>query len=286
MKLTAILPLKVRLFALHKVSQVKRWILGRNIEALLVDSYNGRLLVEVEDQAVGRTLILNGEYEREEIERLLSYIRKTSNVLVVGGHVGTIVIPLAKNCQSVTAIEANPRTFRLLTLNLLINGCINVQAVNVAANDKQEKLQFLLNRTNSGGSKRMPVVRDYLYFSDAPEVIEIKSGPLDELLRDAQFDVVVMDIEGSEYFALRGMPRLLACARVLAMEFIPHHLRNVSGITIAQLLEQVEPYFTNLFIPTKKVTAGRDQFHALLQEMYERNESGSLIFTKDPKQAR
>jgi len=285
-KLTAILPLKVRLFALHKVSQVKRWILGRNIEALLVDSYNGRLLVEVEDQAVGRTLILNGEYEREEIERLLSYIRKTSNVLVVGGHVGTIVIPLAKNCQSVTAIEANPRTFRLLTLNLLINGCINVQAVNVAANDKQEKLQFLLNRTNSGGSKRMPVVRDYLYFSDAPEVIEIKSGPLDELLRDAQFDVVVMDIEGSEYFALRGMPRLLACARVLAMEFIPHHLRNVSGITIAQLLEQVEPYFTNLFIPTKKVTAGRDQFHALLQEMYERNESGSLIFTKDPKQAR
>jgi FkbM family methyltransferase len=280
-KLTAILPLKIRLFALHKVSQVKRWILGRSIEALLVDSYNGSLLVDVEDQAVGRSLILSGEYEREEIERLLSYVSNTSAVLVVGGHVGTIVIPLAKNCQSVTAIEANPRTFRLLKLNLLINGCMNVQAMNVAANDKQEKLQFLLNRTNSGGSKRMPVVRDYMYFSDEPDVIEIESGPLDEMLRGAQFEVIVMDIEGSEYFALRGMPRLLTGARVLAMEFIPHHLRNVSGVTIAQLLEQVDPYFTYLFIPNKKITVSKARFHALLQEMYERNESGNLIFTKE-----
>ena len=158
---------------------------------------------------------------------------------------------------------------------------MNVDAMNVAANDKEEELQFLLNRTNSGGSKRMPVIRDYMYFSDAPEVIAIKSGPLDQLLLNAQFDVVVMDIEGSEYFALRGMSRLLACARVLAMEFIPHHLKNVSGITIPQLLEQVDPYFTILFIPTKQVTVSRDQFHSLLQEMYERNESGSLIFTKE-----
>ncbi len=279
--LAAIVPLPIRLFVSHKLSQIKRWILGRNIEALLVDSYNGLFLVDVEDQEVGRTLVVGGEYGRDEIERLLSYTNKTSAVLVVGGHIGAIVVPLAKNCQSVTAIEANPRTFRLLNLNLLINDCSNVHALNVAANDKQEQIQFLLSRTNSGGSKRMPLVRDYMYFADAPEVIEINSAPLDELLRDSQFDVVVMDIEGSEYFALRGMPRLLASARVLSMEFIPHHLRNVSGITIAQLLKQVDPYFTKLFVPTKNVTVGKDRFYTLLQKMYERDESDcGLIFTK------
>ncbi len=90
-----------------------------------------------------------------------------------------------------------------------------------------------------------------------------------------------MDIEGSEYFALRGMPKLLASAHVLSIEFIPHHLRNVSGITVAQLLEQVDPYFTRMSIPTRGVTVGKDRFHTLLQEMYERDESDSgLIFTK------
>jgi hypothetical protein len=120
-----------------------------------------------------------------------------------------------------------------------------------------------------------------MYFSDAPEVIKIKSEPLDEVFPDSQFDVVIMDIEGSEYFALRGMPRLLAGTRVLSMEFIPHHLRNVSGITIRQLAEQIDPYFTKLFIPTKNLTVGQDQFLPLLQEMYDRDESDSgLIFLK------
>ncbi len=180
-----------------------------------------------------------------------------------------------------TAIEANPRTFRLLRLNLQINNCANVHVLNVAANDKREPLQFLLNRTNSGGSKRMPLARDYAYFADSPEIMEIESAPLDELLHDSQFDVVIMDIEGSEYHALRGMPRLLASVRVLSMEFIPHHFRNVSGITIAQLVEQLDPYFTKLFIPTKNITVGKDRFSILLQDMYDRDECDSgLIFTK------
>ncbi|MGB8729892.1 MAG: FkbM family methyltransferase [Candidatus Sulfotelmatobacter sp.] len=281
MNLSPILPLSLRLFASNKVSQLRRRILGRNIEALLINSYNGLFLVDVQDQAVGRDLIRSGEYAREEVERLLSYTKKTTTVLVVGGHIGTIVVPLAKNCQSVTAIEANPRTFKLLKLNLLINGCVNVDAMNVAANDKQEELQFLLSRTNSGGSKRMPLVRDYMYFSDSPEVIKIQSTRLDELLCGSQFDVIVMDIEGSEYFALRGMQGLLASANLLSIEFIPHHLRNVSGITVAQFLEQVDPHFTKMLIPTKDVTVSKDRFHTLLQEMYERDESdSSLIFMK------
>jgi FkbM family methyltransferase len=277
----AVLPLSLRLFTSHKISQVRKWILGRGIQALLVNSYNGLLLVDVEDQAVGRDLIRCGEYARNEIERLLYYTAKTSRVLVVGAHIGTTVVPLAQHCQAVTAIEANPHTFQLLKLNLLINGCVNVHAVNVAANDKQEELQFLLSRTNSGGSKRMPLVRDYIYFSDLPEVITTKSTRLDDLLCGSKFDLIVMDIEGSEYFALRGMPRLLANTQVLSMEFIPHHLRNISGATVAQLLEGVDPYFTRMFVPTRDITVGKDRFHTVLQEMYDRDESdSSLIFVK------
>jgi FkbM family methyltransferase len=256
-------------------------VLGPYTEALLINSYNGSFLVDVEDQMVGDRLISDGEYERNEVERILSYTNESSNVLVVGGHIGTIVVPLAKKCRSVTVIEANPQTFRLLSLNLVINKCSNAEAFNVAANDKREQIQFLLNRSNSGGSKRMPLIRNYMYFSDSPEVTRVDSVRLDELLKEHEFDVIVMDIEGSEYFALRGMQDILAKSRALSMEFTPHHLRNVSGITVERLLQEITPHFNNMFVPTRNITVSKDRFNGTLQEMYDREErDDGIIFTK------
>ena len=73
-----------------------------------------------------------------------------SRVLVVGAHVGTLAIPLAQLAANVIAIEANPRTFELLTLNVAINAVTNCRCINIAASDSNEPIQFLLSRTNSG----------------------------------------------------------------------------------------------------------------------------------------
>jgi len=59
----------------------------------------------------------------------------------------------------------------------------------------------------------MPQVRDYAYFYDSPEVTSVASHPLDEVLGDAAIDVILMDIEGSEYSALGGMQRISAAPR-------------------------------------------------------------------------
>lgn len=48
----------------------------------------------------------------------------------------------------------------------------------------------------------MPAIRDPIYFHDNPDVITIPASPLDDLLPDQRFDVVIMDIEGSEHQAL------------------------------------------------------------------------------------
>jgi FkbM family methyltransferase len=125
------------------------------------------------------------------------------------------VIPLSGLCKKVVAIEANPTTFGLLEINLRINDVRNCRALNVAASDRKETLQFIINRTNSGGSKRMPVIRDYRYFYDNPETIQVPAVPLDDLFRDEAIDLIVMDIEGSEYFALKGMQTILSRANVL-----------------------------------------------------------------------
>jgi FkbM family methyltransferase len=226
-------------------------------------------------------LELNGQHEWSEIETIASYLTRDDDLLIVGAHIGLTVIPLAPRCRSVTAVEASPRNFELLKWNLAINGIHNVNALNIAASDKRERLQFVMSRGNTGGSKRMPVVHDDRYFFDSPQIASLDAAPLDEILPTLSPIVILMDIEGSEYFAIRGMHRLLSCAKVLAMEFLPHHLRNVTGVTVEELLRHL-PRFAQLIVPSKNLTVEPSRFYDVLQEMYERDEGDEgIIFLKE-----
>ena len=280
MRMSDMLP-RLKLLALGGTNRLRRRILGASTQALLVESRNGLFLVDVEDLYVGRHLSAQGEYGSAEIERLKQHVDMEADVLIVGAHVGSVAIPISHYCRSVTAIEANPRTCRLLRLNVLANERSNVGVINIAASDKKENLQFVMSRVNSGGSKRMPLTREYMYFYDSPEIATVRADRLDDLLKGTRFNAVFMDIEGSEYFALRGMQKILDAARVLFMEFVPHHLKNVSGASVDQLLELIKPHFSTLFVPSKNSTVSKDQFGDVLQEMYDRQQSDdSIVFTK------
>jgi hypothetical protein len=90
-----------------------------------------------------------------------------------------------------------------------------------------------------------------------------------------------MDIEGSEYFALGGMQHILSLASVLFIEFIPHHLRDVSAVSVDQLLERISPHFSMLYVPSLDITASRDQFGSVLQAMYDREQvDEGIVFRK------
>jgi FkbM family methyltransferase len=270
-----------KLKLVRAMSATRRALMGSHVEAVLVRGDTGTYLVDVEDMTVGRRLARNGEYGAAELKRLLSVVTEQASVLFVGSHVGTLVVPASKHCREVIAIEANPRTFQLLRENLLLNECKNVQALNIAASDKNERIRFVLSRTNPGGSKRMPVVRDYAYFYDSPDVVSVEAHPLDEVLGDSRIDIILMDIEGSEYFALGGMQQILSRASVLFMEFIPHHLRNVSGVSVDQLLALIRPHFSTMFVPSLEITASNDRFGDVLQSMYDRERSDDgIVFTK------
>jgi FkbM family methyltransferase len=277
-----LVPQRLKLFVLARLASLRRLAVGRKTRALLVESNQGPLLVGVEDMQVGRKLSSEGVYSSAELTRLLALVTAQSDVLVLGGHVGALAIPLSKACRSLTVMEPNPDTYRLLELNLLINSCHNVRALNLAAGDKREKLSFLASKTNSGGSKRLPVHRDYRYFYDQPDVISVAADRLDDVFPGSSFDVIVMDIEGSEYFALQGMPRLLASARILAMEFVPHHLTYVAGVSVSEFVDRLEPFFDQLFIPGKDLTVHKEQFQAVLQQMFDKEEiEEGLIFSKE-----
>lgn len=256
-------------------------ILGSRVYALIVKSDNGLFAVDPEDYGIRRKLRTNAKYGLGEIEALKPHITSDSRVLNVGAHIGTLAIPISKLCKDVVAIEANPATYDLLMINIALNSAFNCQAINIAASDKDENIKFLLNRANSGGSKRVPKTKEFMYYYDNPEKISVKAVSLDKFLEEKDFDIVVMDIEGSEYFALQGMQEILSKCKLLIVEFLPHHLKNVSGVTVEQFLSVIEPHFSRLTIPSKRLVLGTSEFVSHLNKMYnlEQGDEG-IIFEK------
>jgi FkbM family methyltransferase len=255
--------------------------LGNGVKSVIVDSKNGILAVDPRDLEVGYKLRNYGSYGLDEITRINQLITTKSNVLIVGAHVGSLVIPIAKNCNKVVGIEANPNNFNLLKTNIHLNKAENVSIHNIAASSKQETIKFQMNIVNSGGSKRLPKNNEYMYRYDNPEVIEVQAHSLDDYLDENNFDLVLIDIEGSEYFAMQGMTKILANCNTLIVEFLPHHLKNVADVTVEQFLSLIPKQFTKLTIPSKNETHPTDIGGIVLQQMYNNKEGDDgLIFTK------
>ena len=88
--------------------------------------------------------------------------------------------------------------------------------------------------------------------------------------------------EGSEYFALKGMPGLLAHCRHLVVEFLPHHMSLVAGVTVPEFLATIPPRFVRLSVPSTGQQVGRDDFNAVLSDMMRQGQcDDGIIFSAE-----
>ena len=272
---------RINFFLMNRRSAKIGRRLGNGVKSVIVDSKNGMLAVDPRDLEVGYKLRKFGSYGLDEIARINELITSSSNVLIVGAHIGSIVIPISNHCNKVVAIEANPNNYKLLETNLHLNKSENITIHNIAASSKKETIEFQMNVVNSGGSKRVPKNNEYMYRYDNPEIIHFQAHSLDEYLDDENFDLVLIDIEGSEYFAMQGMEKILAKCNTLIIEFLPHHLKNVAGVAVEEFLSLIPEQFTKLTIPSKNETHPIDVGSAMLKQMYHLKEGDDgIIFTK------
>lgn len=264
------------------VAYFLRVFFGKRIAALIVKSKQGLYAVDLEDQGVGRRLLWSGGYGHRELSRLLPKLREDDRVLILGTHIGSVAIPIAQHVKELVGFEANPNTYQLLSVNLLLNKVENCRVYNLAVSDKKETLSFMLSRHSSGGSKRVPAKHMAEYELDKPQVVSVDAVALDQYLPGEAFDVILMDIEGSEYFALKGMTSILQKARLLQIEFLPHHLEYVSNISVEDFVSVIEPHFDSLFIPSKNINVPKSHFLTTLKGLYDRDEGDeALLFSKN-----
>jgi FkbM family methyltransferase len=264
-------------------SEATKSLCGKYTSGFLVDCGELLYLVDVRDMSVGGHLRRNGGYGERELQIIDRLVTVNDHVVFVGTHVGALALPTARKVKRAVLVEANPNTFKLLDFNVRINRIDNVEIHNFAIGESQGSLDFLLSTVNSGGSKRVPVIKEEMYYYDRPETVAVPMRTLDSLLSGRFEDIalIVMDIEGSEFFAIKGMPDALARTRHLIMEFIPHHLSSVAGITADELLGELKKYFNYCFIPSKNKSINASEFNNWFKGMIERNEyDDGVVFSK------
>lgn len=255
---------------------------GPNAKAIYVKTKQGDFLVDPRDNFVAKKLLNDGEYSQNEVRLASRFLKKNSCCLLLGGHIGSVVVPLAKLCRDVTVFEANPESFELLNKNLLLNKIYNVRTYSKAANHENKSLSFLISKDNSGGSKRLPVVKASGYFYDNPKKISVDGVILDNFLKHKSFDLIFVDIEGSEYFAFKGMQKIFKQSKVLITEFVPHHLKYVASVSVADFWATLEPHFKYLYIPeSKKIFESSNNIFRQLTLMFNDDKNfDNIVFLK------
>ena len=248
---------QLKLVVLRCLALARRLTLGRYGIAILTQSENGLLLVPTSDVMVGRRLCFSGSYDPELLHCLLARCGPTSRVLFVGAHVGAFAIPTAKKVRSVVAVEANPATFELLQRNVVLNHLQNVEIYNFAAGNRNGDVNFLASGLNSGGSGiQMGEWNEWAYMYDKPKTIQVQMKRLDDVFHADIFDLIVMDIEGSEALALQGMNALVERTNGLIVEVFEHHLRCIARINNEEFLSLAGLYFDEAFILAEKPRSG------------------------------
>jgi FkbM family methyltransferase len=215
--------------------------LGKHGIAIVAETKNGLLAVPAGDFNVSRSLLLNGEYDWPQITWLSALLGATSRVVFAGAHIGAVLIPIVRHAatRTVVAYEPSPRNFRLLTMNLQLNGIDGVIIFNAALGDRSGKIQFTENSTNTGNSRIAP--------SDGEIIVDMEM--LDRTIAAdwASIDLIVMDTEGCEVAAMRGAQATLAKTRNLYVEFSPQQLRE-QGSGAAEFAETAEKYFKSAYV--------------------------------------
>jgi len=260
-------------------SDFRSFFLGKYAQGVYCDTPNGLFIVPKQDVIVGKSLGSQGRYGKDILDLLNGIVSPADTVCVLGAHIGSIFIPLAKKVKRAVGYEANPVIFKFLNSNILLNQLTNVEVFNLAVADKQGQASFRVNTVNSGGSKLVPKMDSYAYRYDGPKEITVPMIALDQHT-DLNFDLILMDIEGAEFLALKGMSHHLKYCKNLIIEYVPHHLTNVAQITNEEFLGAIVPHFDSMKIIGSDRVYLKNEFLSALNRLFNGQMSADLLFEK------
>lgn len=207
--------------------------------------YNFYILLNIQDKYIGRPLLIKGSYEQWISDTFAKYLKPDSCVIDIGANIGYYSLLAASQCPNgkVFSFEPDNQNFQLLKTSIAYNGFENIiHAYNLAVSDINKTIMIAdLGKTDNCGARVTSVNEDLLksLVSDTDICLKkIEAVQLDTFLTDIKVDIVKIDIEGHEPYAIRGMLNIIRRDKpVIFAELAPSNIKLFSGMETSDFLQ-------------------------------------------------
>lgn len=141
-------------------------------------------------------------FDYEDSMFLLNYLKKDDLFIDVGANLGHYSLLAAGICEAeVIAFEPILSTFSKLNKNVNLNNLSNkITTINIGIGEENSFLNFTTNRG----------VMDSVALQHDTEIIRVEVKKLDNVLKNKNPAFLKIDVEGFEYFVLKGATNILA----------------------------------------------------------------------------
>jgi len=181
--------------------------------------------------AVQYMLFIDDVYEPHETSLWLNYSKNSSTIIDIGANVGyySLLAASVNKAARIISFEPISKTYNRFVENIEMNSYKNITAVRNAVSNKSETIRINLGNENNWG---MSSINQHDYLSGSYE--DIESVTLDEYVKNNCIngvDLIKIDIEGAEFYALLGMRNILEeMSPVIFVEVLEQHLskQNIS----------------------------------------------------------
>mgnify|MGYP000344834382 CR=1 FL=1 len=188
-------PLIRRVFAIYN-----KFPLLRNLPIIFVDAEGFRYHAEIQDW-----WRFAKPFEPLTREFLVKNAEENDVFLDVGAHIGIYTVRLAEIVRRVIALEPEPRNYRFLLRNVIINGVNDrVVVLPIAASDRDGYAYLCIKR--SSGAHSLEEAKSCV---KRVKVIIMNIDTLLRILNVDRVDMVKIDVEGHEDKVVKGMTNLL-----------------------------------------------------------------------------
>ncbi|MBT2558696.1 FkbM family methyltransferase [Hymenobacter sp. ISL-91] len=226
-----------------------RWVFHKQYLIAPAPEHNLSFKFKTED-AVGRRMFKTGICEPGITRCFLNNVHLGENdiMLDIGANIGWYSMLFDRNSPAsarIYAFEPDPLNYGLLTDNAQRNNARKVTCVQQALSDRQEnKTLYLYPDKNRGRHSLLPLHEG--------KKIQVATTTVDDFMRDAQLDprkikFVKIDVEGYEYFVLKGAKNLLPHLPLLHTEYSSEMMRK-GGIDPQEFINLIVSYGFQPFI--------------------------------------
>jgi FkbM family methyltransferase len=200
-----------------------------------IEEHRFSIVLNIHDRAIGLPILLKSGYEENVVQVFLNHLKPDTHFIDIGANIGYYSLLAASHCPQgkVFSFEPDATNFRRLKASISFNGFdAIVQAHQLAVSDHNGAILIYDagSSANSGAKVTAKDTESLSPYVNAPNPIykAIEAVTLDSFLGQTSIDLIKLDIEGHEPFALQGMQQLLRQNQpTIFTEFAPISLNHI-----------------------------------------------------------